>query len=124
MVVVDRFFKMVHFIACKKTFYSINMMKLFFKDIVRLHGLPRSITYDRDVKFLRKFWRELWKRLKSKLNFSSTYHPQSEGQTEVTLENMVCCMAGEQPKLWDETLAQVEFAFNSLINQSHKKESI
>ena len=78
-VVVDRFSKMAHFIACKKTNEATNIANILFSKIVKLHGFPLSIVSDRDTKFVGHFWRTLWNKLGTNLIFSYAYHLETDG---------------------------------------------
>ncbi|CAA6658803.1 unnamed protein product [Spirodela intermedia] len=107
MVVVDRFSKMTHFVPYSKTSNASKVASLYFREIVRLHGLPKSIVLYRD--------------LRTKLKFSTTYHPQIDGQTKVincSLGNLLRSLVDESLTTWDLIIPRTEFTYNSLTNHT------
>jgi hypothetical protein len=114
-VVVDHFSKMAHLIPYHKSDDDVHIADLFFQEIIRLHGMPSTIVSDHDAKFLSHFWRTLWNKLGTKLLFSTTCHPQTDGQIEVvnrTLSTMLRAILRCNLKMWEECLPHVEFAYN------------
>jgi hypothetical protein len=103
---------MSHFIAHHKSDDASHISNLFFKEIVRIHGVPRKIVYDHDVKFMSYFWKTLWGKLGTKILFSTTCHPQTDGQTEVVnriLSALLRSMIKKNLHEWEECLPHVEF---------------
>ena len=84
-VIVDRLTKSAHFLAVKNTYPLEKMAQIYVDEIVRLHGAPESIVSDRDPRFTSKFWPKLQDALGTQLNFSTTFHPQTDGQSERTI---------------------------------------
>ena len=82
MIVVDKLSKATHFIPVKTTYKATNIDDIFLKQISWLHGMPKVIISDRDPKFTGIFWRSLFKGLNTTLNFSTTFHHQTDGQTK------------------------------------------
>ncbi len=82
MVVVDRFSEMTYFIPTKDSAMAQETGRLLFTHMFKHHGLPKNIVSNRNPKFMSKFWRALWKRMGSKLKMSTSFRPQTNGQTE------------------------------------------
>jgi hypothetical protein len=103
MVVVDRFTKYGHFISLSHPYTASQVAQAFFANVLKLHGMPTTMVSDRDRIFTRSFWRELFQLQGITLAFSSTYHPQSDGQTEALnkcVETYLRCYSASKPKNW------------------------
>ncbi|KAA0059807.1 pol protein [Cucumis melo var. makuwa] len=115
-VVVDRLTKSAHFVPGKSTYTASKWAQLYMSEIVKLHGVPVSIVSDRDARFTSKFWKGLQTAMCTRLDFSTAFHPQTDGQTErlnQVLEDMLRACALEFPGSWDSHLHLMEFAYNN-----------
>jgi hypothetical protein len=123
MVVVDKLSKSAHFIPVKSTCKVIDIARIFMKEIFRVHGMPKEIVSDRDTEFTSNFWKSLMAGLETKLLFNTTYHPQTNGQTERVnqiLEDLLRMHVIHQPRKWENFLGLVEFAYNNGYQESLK----
>lgn len=124
MVVIDRLTKVGHFIALSHPFSATVVAQLFMDTIFKLHGMPQTIVSDRDKLFTSQFWKELFKAVGTKLNMSTSYHPQSDGQTERLnrcVEHYLRSMVSQRPHKWVQWLPLAEWWYNSTYNGSIKK---
>ena len=116
-VIVDRLTKSAHFLPVHTTYTIAQYAKIFLDRIVSLHGLPISIVSDRGTQqFTSKFWKSFQKALGIQLRFSTTFHPQTDGQFErtiQTLEDMLRACVLDFKGGWDQHLSLIEFAYNN-----------
>ena len=118
-VVVDRLTKSAHFLLVRTDYSLDKIAELYIKEIVRLHGIPISI--DRDPRFTSRFWGKLQEALGTRLNFSTTFHPQTDGQsTKVIqiLEYMLRSCVIDYEGSWDRHISLVEFVYNNSFQSS------
>jgi transposase InsO family protein len=107
---------MAHFLPCTETVTAEETISLFLHGVYRLHGLPRVMVSDRDPKFVSGFWQTLWRRLGTRMNMSSSRHPETNGLTErvnITFQKLLRCFFCYDGYDWMTLLPQVEFAYNA-----------
>ena len=120
-VVVDRLTKSAHFLPVRTDYSLDKLAELYIKEVVRLHGILVSIISDRDPRFTSRFWGKLQEAMGTRLNFSTAFHPQTEGQSERViqiLEDMLRSCAIDYEGSWDRHIPLVEFVYNNSFQSS------
>ena len=115
-VIVDRMTKSSRFLAVKTTYSEQDYAKLYLTEIVRLHGVALSIISDRGPQFTSHFWKSFQKGRGTQVNLSTTFHPQTDGQTDRTirtLEDMLRACVIDFKGSWDDHLLLIEFPYNN-----------
>ena len=115
LVFIDALTGMVHFQACQKTDTSKDTAQHFVHNVVRLHGVPRAIHSDRDIRLTAHFWKSLQERLGTELRFTTRHHPQANGKVEranATLTEVLRSMCDWAGRDWRQHLDMAEFVVN------------
>ena len=115
-VVVGRLTKSAHFVPVRIDYSLDKLAELYKKEIVRLHGIPVSIISNRDPRFTSRFWGKLQEALSTQLNFSTAFHPQMDGQSEIVIqvvEDMLRSCVIDNEGSWDRHIPLVEFVYNN-----------
>ncbi|KAD0553101.1 hypothetical protein E3N88_44080 [Mikania micrantha] len=120
-VIVDRLTKSAHFLPIKETDKLDKLTRIYLKEVVSRHGVPISIISDRDSRFMTHFWKSLHKALRTRLDMGTAYHPQTDGQSErtiQTLEDMLRACVIDFGNSWETHLPLVEFSYNNSYHTS------
>ncbi|KAC9683464.1 hypothetical protein E3N88_45398 [Mikania micrantha] len=120
-VVVDRLTKSAHFLPIRESYSLERLAEIFVNEIVARHGVPISIVSDRDTRFTFRFWKKFHDAMGSKLLISTAYHPQTDGQSErtiQTLEDMLRACAVDNEGNWNKHLPLAEFSYNNSYHSS------
>ncbi|KAD6118870.1 hypothetical protein E3N88_10141 [Mikania micrantha] len=120
-VIVDRLTKSAHFLPIRETYPVRKLARIYIDEIVSRHGIPLSIISDRDARFTARFWESLHEAFGTRLDLSTAYHPQTDGQTErtiQTLEDMLRACVINFGGNWDSHLPLVEFSYNNSYHAS------
>ena len=118
-VVIDRFTKMVHFIPLRQAEkMAANLAKIFAREIWKYHGTPMDIVSDRDSQFTSGTWKEFLRELGTRPRMFTTFHPQTDGQTEQlnqTIEAYLRAFISKEQSNWAALLPMAEFAYNNSV---------
>jgi hypothetical protein len=123
IVAAEKLTKAAHFIPVKLTHKETNIVDMYMKEVARLRGIPKKIVSDIDPKFTSKFWKGLFKGFRTNMNFSTTYHPKSDGKTErvnQVTEDMLRMYVMDKPSKWEYYLHLVEFYYKNGYQASLK----
>jgi hypothetical protein len=121
LVVIDKFTKYGHFIPLKHPFTAAAVAQLFLDNVYKLHSMPTVVISDRDKVFTSAFWQNLFRLADTTLNLSSSYHPQTNGQTErlnQCLETYLRCLVHANPNHWARWLSQAEYWYNTTFHST------
>jgi hypothetical protein len=122
-VIVDRLTKSAHFLPIKETENMEKLSRIYLKEIVVRHGVPATKISDRDSRFASRFWWSLQKALGTQVNMSTAYHPQTDGQSERTIQTLEDMLRGcvlDFGGSWDNHLPLAEFSYNNIYHSSIK----
>ncbi|GJZ85634.1 putative reverse transcriptase domain-containing protein [Tanacetum coccineum] len=122
-VIVDRLTKSAHFLPMRETDPMDKLARLYLKEVVTRHGIPVSIICDRDPHFTSNFWRSFQKAMGTRLDMSTAYHPETDGQSErtiQTLEDMLRACVIDFGNGWEGHLLLIEFSYNNSYHASIK----
>ncbi|GJU51433.1 putative reverse transcriptase domain-containing protein [Tanacetum coccineum] len=122
-VIVDRLTKSAHFLPAKENDSMEKLTRQYLKEVVSRHGVPVLIISDRDGRFVSQFWQSLQEAFGTQLDMSTTYHPETDGQSErtiQTLEDMLRACVIDFEKGWDRHLPLIEFSYNNSYHTSIK----
>ena len=120
-MVIDKFSKCAHFLPLSHPFTALQVAQLYFNNVYKLHGLPTAIISDRDKMFTSTVWQELFKLSDTKLLMSSSYHPQTDGQTErlnQCLETFLRCLVNSCTNKWLDWLSLAEYWYNTTFHSA------
>ena len=116
LVIVDKLTKYAHFVALSHPYSATVVAQKVLDTVIKLHGPLKCIISDRDAIFISTFWSKLFKAMGTKLNISTAYHPQTDGQTERVnqcLEMYLRCITGQKPSMWSHWLPMAELWYNT-----------